>query len=293
MAGDWIKMRDNLWDDPRVSRLCDMTGSTEATAIGGLFWLWATCDQHTENGRLEGVTTATIDRKTRIKGFGKALISVGWLEESEDGLSIPRFDEHNGASAKRRAMETRRKEASRIGTKAERMSAWKADKMRTGCGQVSASDADDLRAREEKRREILETSPQEGRGEILSARATRLPPHWSPSQTLTEWAKSERPDIQGDDLLRATQDFRDHYRSTGAKREDWDAAWQKWVRGQRAKQSAHAIDQGPAAASHSVERAQAVIEETRAAAKTAVPMPEAIRALVKRTTIPQDPEQVP
>ena len=34
MAGDWIKMRTNLWDDPRVSRICDITGLAEAQVIG-------------------------------------------------------------------------------------------------------------------------------------------------------------------------------------------------------------------------------------------------------------------
>lgn len=291
MAGDWIKMRSNLWDDPRVARLCDLCKSSEAEIVGGLYWLWAAADQHASGNTLPGLSFHQIDRKTGIKGFGKALQTVGWAEENEQGVALPRFEEHNGETAKKRAESGRRKANWRYRKHVE--ASYPQDTCPEDDGTNAGQIGDKSAAREEKRREILETSPQEGRGEILSARATRLPPHWSPSQTLTEWARSERPDIHGDDLLRATQDFRDHYRSTGAKREDWDAAWQKWVRGQRAKQPAQAIDQGPAAASHSVERAQAVIEETRAAAKTAVPMPEAIRALVKRTTIPQDPEQVP
>lgn len=31
MAGDWIKMRSNLWDDPRVTGICDLTDQKEAT----------------------------------------------------------------------------------------------------------------------------------------------------------------------------------------------------------------------------------------------------------------------
>lgn len=48
MAGDWIKMRSNLWDDPRVARICDLTDVGEAAVVGGLYWLWATADQHSE-----------------------------------------------------------------------------------------------------------------------------------------------------------------------------------------------------------------------------------------------------
>ena len=108
MAGDWMKMRTNLWDDPRVSRLCDLTSKTEATVIGALYWLWATADEHSEDGSLPGYTIAQIDRKTAVKGFGKALVSIGWLIEEEGGVSIARFAEHNGASAKSRALTAKR-----------------------------------------------------------------------------------------------------------------------------------------------------------------------------------------
>lgn len=285
MAGDWIKMRANLWDDPRVSRLCEMVGAKEATIVGGLYWLWASADQHSTDGLMHGLSPATVDRKTGIKGFGKALVAIGWLTEEPDGLRIARFDEHNGESAKTRAEGSKRKASwrARTGTSTGNPQDGSPGDGGTDVPQNAGQSRDKPEAREEKRREeVLDTPPQEGRGERLDARASRLPPHWRPSETLTAWAKSARPDIQGDDLLRLTQDFRDHYRSTGARREDWDAAWQKWVRGQRAKQPAAATAQAPNAASHSVEKAREVIEETRAAARTAVPMPKAIRDLLPK-----------
>ena len=103
MAGDWIKMRGNLWDDPRVARICDTTNKREAEVIGGLYWLWSMADEQTDDGNLVGLSTATIDRKTGIKGFGDALLKIGWVLEIPDGLKITRFEEHNGSSAKRRA----------------------------------------------------------------------------------------------------------------------------------------------------------------------------------------------
>lgn len=108
MAGDWIKMRGNLWDDPRVSRLCDLTEQTEAAVIGGLYWLWATADQHTEDGILPGLTLRQIDRKTGIPGLGQALCDIGWLADHPEGVRILRFEEHNGASAKKRAVTAKR-----------------------------------------------------------------------------------------------------------------------------------------------------------------------------------------
>ena len=108
MSGDWIKMRSNLWDDPRVGRICDLTGCNEATAIGALYWLWATADQHTEDGSMPGLSLQQIDRKTGVKGFSSALIDVGWLADKPHGAVILHFEEHNGASAKKRAQTAKR-----------------------------------------------------------------------------------------------------------------------------------------------------------------------------------------
>ena len=138
MAGDWIKMRGNLWDDPRVASLCDLTDSTEGPVIGALYWLWAAADQHTEDGFMPGLTLRQIDRKTGLQGFGAALCSIGWLEERADGVTIVKFSDHNGQSAKRRCSDAQRKATVR------NVSASDADKKRTDA---------ELEIEEEKRRE--------------------------------------------------------------------------------------------------------------------------------------------
>ncbi|MBB5414072.1 hypothetical protein [Paraburkholderia atlantica] len=101
-------MRGNLWDDPRVARLVEITDSSEAAVIGGLYWLWATADQHSEDGVMPGMTPRTIDRKTGVLGLGAALVTIGWIEVDDEGLTITRFDEHNGTSAKKRAVTAKR-----------------------------------------------------------------------------------------------------------------------------------------------------------------------------------------
>jgi hypothetical protein len=102
MAADWIKMRGNLWDDPRVAKLCDLTDQPEAMVIGALYWLWAMANQHTADGLLPGLTRRQLDRKTSLPGFGDAMVSIGWLEDGEDGLTICRFEDHNGTTTKKR-----------------------------------------------------------------------------------------------------------------------------------------------------------------------------------------------
>lgn len=108
MAGDWIKMRSNLWDDPRVGSLVDATESSEAAVVGALYWLWATADQHSSDGVLQGMTLRTIDRKTGVAGIGAALVAIDWIEDNAGSVTVKRFDEHNGASAKARAQTAKR-----------------------------------------------------------------------------------------------------------------------------------------------------------------------------------------
>lgn len=148
MAGDWIKMRGNLWDDPRVGSIVDATEATEAAVVGALYWLWATADQHTEDGFMPGLTLRQIDRKTGVQGFAAALCAIGWLSDSPDGVTINNFSDHNGTSAKRRCTDAQRKAGVR------NMSASDADKERTENGQPRTN----LGAREEKRREEKENT---------------------------------------------------------------------------------------------------------------------------------------
>lgn len=149
MAGDWIKMRGNLWDDPRVSRLCDLCDCGEAQVIGALYWLWATADQHTEDGILPGMSLRQIDRKTGVQGFGQALCAIGWLADNPEGVRIVRFDEHNGTSAKRRSLDAQRK------ANVRKVSACDADKPPTDTGH------DD-----DETRQVVELEKEKSREEI-------------------------------------------------------------------------------------------------------------------------------
>lgn len=108
MSGEWVKMRTNLWDDPRVARLCDATDASEGAVIGGLYWLWASADDHSEDGCMPGLSLTRLDRKTGVPGLGAALVAIGWIEDTEGGLTIIRFSEHNGNSAKKRAVDAKR-----------------------------------------------------------------------------------------------------------------------------------------------------------------------------------------
>jgi hypothetical protein len=132
MAGDWIKMRADLFTHPKVVRISSALKADNLRTVGGLMSAWCLFDAHSVDGELEGYTVESLDDHLRWPGFSAAMKAVGWLEEHDSGLVLPRFDTHNGKSAKRRAQDTESKRAVR---------------------KMSASDADKKPTREEKRRE--------------------------------------------------------------------------------------------------------------------------------------------
>lgn len=169
-------MRTNLWNDPRVSSLCDLTGAGEATVIGALYWLWASADEHTEDGRMPGLTLAGIDRKTGVKGIAQALAGIGWIAEEEGGITILGFEEHNGASAKRRSLDAQRKATVR------KVSASQADTSQTDDGRNAAYRGARVRerVREEKNTSSL-------RSEDARKRAPPTRPDGVEQQTWDDW----------------------------------------------------------------------------------------------------------
>lgn len=140
MAGDWIKMRAGLQTHPKVVRMSSALHADRLRTVGGLHAVWCLFDEHSDDGRLDGYTPDAIDNLIGWQGFAGAMQSVQWLEVGDGFTCLPRFDEHNGKSAKRRAMEAERKRRERSELGSESV-------------QASASDADNKRTREEKRRE--------------------------------------------------------------------------------------------------------------------------------------------
>lgn len=113
MAGDWIKMRTDLAEDPAVIAIACALGMDEDTVVGKLHRLWSWADAQTKTGSADSVTFEWIDRKVRAEGFAKAMESARWLERTDAGICIPKFTVHNGKSAKKRALSARRAAKSR------------------------------------------------------------------------------------------------------------------------------------------------------------------------------------
>lgn len=144
MAGDWIKMRTNLSRSPQVVRIAYALNADRLRVIGGLHAVWSLADEQTEDGVLAGYDYQTVDEMIGWQGFCEALETVDWVRKENGGISFPRYEEHNGQTAKRRAQEANRKASAR-----------RPQLVRS----LSAPNADEKRTREEKRRDTPVVPP--------------------------------------------------------------------------------------------------------------------------------------
>lgn len=166
MAADWIKMRVDLPTHPKVVRMASACKADRLRVIGGLLSAWALFDVHSVDGQLEGYSPEVLDETIGFPGFAHAMISVGWLEFDGSSLWMPRFEEHNGQSAKKRAQDADRKRNDR---------------------KTSAPEADKNRTREEKNREEEKNPPNPpagGEGWAL--------PDWIPAEPWRQFEEMRR-----------------------------------------------------------------------------------------------------
>ncbi|GEM_PF-1606479 len=191
MAGDWIKMRSDLYRDPKVSVIADellgnqgdlaryvsqmnqrdmcVTRNVMRNAtVGALVSVWGVIRQRgkrvDDDLACSGVVLAVIDDIADLPGFGEAMASVGWIIESPEGLVFPRFfEEHNVDPA-------------------ERSKATNADRQRRYRERKQAEESDVTRnvtvtPREEKSREEKKAPlnpPADAGGDLLGGQAGKV-----------------------------------------------------------------------------------------------------------------------
>lgn len=120
MAGDWIKMRTDLYRDPKVCGIADALLEKEGdlarfvsqhqqrdmsvtrnvmrnAVVGALVAVWGVARQRGkrlgDDLVLKGVTPAVVDDMADVAGFGDAMAAVGWVRQTRNGLVFPRFFE--------------------------------------------------------------------------------------------------------------------------------------------------------------------------------------------------------
>lgn len=210
MAGDWIKMGKDLLTHPKVVRMSSALRADRLRTVGGLFAVWCLFDTHSADGQLSGYTPEALDELVGFPGISSAMESVGWLSHDEEGVFLPRFEEHNGQSAKRRAQETERKRNDR---------------------KASACDADKKRTREEKRREEVTPPASAARTPVADNEVFPIEADWAPGPGFTAQAKlAGLPVLNDVEMTEGLNEFRGYWMARPHEirtQAEWDNALAK------------------------------------------------------------------
>ena len=109
----YIAFRKVLVKDGRVRILSEKLGTTVREVLGALVHLWAIGDDYADKkGVLHGWKPSDIDEEIGLPGFTAAL-PADWFAVRDGWAQLPRYQQHNGTTAKTRIADNRRKRASR------------------------------------------------------------------------------------------------------------------------------------------------------------------------------------
>lgn len=103
-----MKVELELPEKPEVHAMAGILNIDPMTVVGGLIKVWGWFNKHTEDGNAHSVTYSLPDRITGVTGFGEAMAFVGWLEQHDKTLHMPKFERHTSQSAKSRALASQR-----------------------------------------------------------------------------------------------------------------------------------------------------------------------------------------
>lgn len=220
MAGDWIKMRNDLPNDPAVYKIATLTKLDRFAVVGRLYAFWSWADKHAVDGRVDGASSHIVDDVTRHDGFAEALVSVNWLTLGEDFIALPHHERHNGESAKER------------GLKNARQARWREGKQKVPPTNVDGDASTKPSTREEKRREEIPPA-KAGGGASASRPSKKCPASFEITDELKAWAAGNAPLVN---LTTVTAAFRDHTFKNAIT--DWPGAWRNWLR----KEQGYAVE---------------------------------------------------
>jgi hypothetical protein len=202
MAGDWMKVELELPDKPEVHAIAGMLSIDPDLVVGKLLRVWQWFDKHTTDGNAYGVTYSLVDRITSITGFGEAMSFVGWLEQKDLFLVMPKFDKHTSKSAKTRANTSARVANHR-----------------------NAKVTLDALPREEKRRDISTSLRSVDKPQQKRSTKTKLQDDFAPCETAIQILRDAGISVK-DEIAK----FRDHAAANGKTQLDWQAAFRTWAR---------------------------------------------------------------
>jgi hypothetical protein len=222
MAGDWIKMRTDIYRDPRICVIADFLMAPDGelseyvnqncqrkmavtrnvmrnVTVGALVTVWGVMRLR---GKREGddliaryASLSVIDDVSELPGFGDAMASVGWAEETNEGIVFPRFFTDYNVDPNE---DTKAKNAERQRKFREKIKTTEALKSNVTRSVTVTSQSNIEKRREEK--SIIPPNPQGGMQEIelIPSEAKSLPANWqrmSEKDRKQTKVKSNSPDM--------------------------------------------------------------------------------------------------
>jgi len=103
----WIKIDVDTPNKPAIVRLANDCGCTRGDAFLAFFRLYSWLDEQTADGTL-CADPEEVDAVARLPGTAASLAASGWLTFSGATLTVTNWQEHNGHSAKARALHAKR-----------------------------------------------------------------------------------------------------------------------------------------------------------------------------------------
>lgn len=235
----WIKMRCDLTDDPAVIRMASLLKIDRFAVVGRLHKFWAWSDSHTVDGLVDWIDEHIVDELAAMPGFAKAMESVGWLEFREGAVALPKFDRHNGESAKKRADAAERQRLSRLNRTDEQKPSQENVTETKSASQPRVTDVTkkcDQRREEKIREEIPPIPPKGGKAGAISLTTYLTLCKAEGKKPIPEddpvFAYASKAGIPQDFLRLHWLEFKDRYALPDAKRyKAWPTVFRKSVRG--------------------------------------------------------------
>lgn len=112
---DWIRLQNDIRRDSRIKGIAARLpfklpmGAKISLAVGAVASVWSHFDDQSVDGFLPLLTRESIDEVGGVDGLAALMELAGWLEITDTGARLPRFEKYNGETSKKRAEEARRK----------------------------------------------------------------------------------------------------------------------------------------------------------------------------------------
>lgn len=213
MAGDWIKFEHATLDKPEVLRAAEMMCMDRDRVLGIFLRYWVWLDKNLSPscpGFVPHVSRKSLDEVLDEPGFAATLEAIGWakFDDKTWTLTVSNAERHNGATAKTRAYEQRKKKQQR-----ENLSRFCPENVPQTPGP-------------EKRREEKSTDTSLRSVSVARKRGNKLT---TPSAEHRQIAAERGLSVQTE-----FEKYRDWQASTGKHHKDEVAGFRNWLRNAKA-----------------------------------------------------------